>query len=151
MPKVHFVKKAAKDNSVVKKGEPYYWWKFRYGGRRMSKDYPPRHLLTQSSFLSQLYQLQDGVYTTQDDVESLISDLETLRDECQDSLDNMPESLQESSESGVLLQERIDGLEEWISNLEGIDFHDLEEQSQGDEEQLSDLISEAVGEADPGI
>ena len=37
MPRVHHVKSARKDNPVAKKGESYYWWKFRYGGKRYSK------------------------------------------------------------------------------------------------------------------
>jgi len=39
MPRVHFVKKARKDNSAAKAGESYYWWKFRYRGRRPTRSW----------------------------------------------------------------------------------------------------------------
>ena len=61
MPRVTFVKKARKDNPVAKKGEPYYWWQFAFGTKQYSKTQPARSQLTQSSFLSQLYELQDGM------------------------------------------------------------------------------------------
>jgi len=51
--------------------------------------------------------------------------LENLKDETQGSLDNMPESLQ-SSPTGELLQERVDALDNAISEFEGIDI-DYEE------------------------
>lgn len=137
MPRVTFVKKARKDipGTGIKAGESYYWWKFRYGGKRYSKTYPKQSELTQSSFLSQLYDLQDrlsdaGSLSSQEELESfrddLVSDIESLKDECQSHLDNMPEHLQESSSSGELLNERISALEEWISELENVDI-DIDE------------------------
>lgn len=124
MPRVHHVKKARKDNPAVKAGEPYYWWKFRYGGKRYSKTYPKRSQRTQSAFLGALYDIEDslGDEITREQAEELESDLDALMDECQGSLDNMPYQLQETSESGVLLQERIYALEEWISEIQGIDW-----------------------------
>lgn len=125
-----------KDRLIVKKGESYYWWKFAFGPKIISKTQPTRSQLTQSSFLSALYDLEDRVsnevvtydpkvddYTsTLESIrDNLIGEIESLRDGCQDSLDNMPEHLQESSTSGQTLQERIDGLESWISELEDID------------------------------
>lgn len=131
MPKVHFVKKARKDNPAVKAGESYFWWKFMFGGKRYSKTPPRRSQLTQSDFLSQMYDLEDNLgdrfaeLADQDGIQSeldnLLDELDTLMDECQDSLENMPYALQESSESGQLLQERINGLEEWISQIQDIE------------------------------
>lgn len=128
MPRVTHVKAARKDNSLVKKGEPYYWWKFRYGGKRLSKTYPKRSQLTQSNFYSQLWDLEDDIsgFTAESgsDAESAKDEFaERIRDigqECQDSLDNMPESLQYSP-TGELLQERIDAMESMADEMEGVD------------------------------
>jgi len=54
MARANFVKKARKDNSVVKKGESYYWWKFAYGSKQYSKEAPSRSQLTQSGFKMQV-------------------------------------------------------------------------------------------------
>lgn len=76
MPRVHFVAKARKENSAAKVGEPYYWWKFRYGGRRVSKTRPRASQLTQSKM--------SGVYAAQEMVEDIAmpsaSDFETKAD-----------------------------------------------------------------------
>jgi len=50
MPRVHFVKHARKDNDLVKKGESYYWWKFRFTGKCMSKTPPRKSQLTESEY-----------------------------------------------------------------------------------------------------
>src|SRR5262245_3131011 len=109
MARAHFVKKARKKNSVGNKGESYYWWKFKTGGRGGRKCYsrtPPRpSQLTQSDFFSALYGAQesfeDAKPKTKDDLESAVetlkSDLENLRDETQGKYDNLPDSLQNGS------------------------------------------------------
>lgn len=137
MARAHLVQKAAKDypEHGIKKGEPYYWWKFRYGGKRFSKTAPKRSQLTQSSFYSTVYDIEDDVIggaeptsdlgSIRDDVVQQLGD---LRDECQSSLDNIPDSLKEGS-SGQLLQERIDALESAISEFEQLD---LDEPSDSD-------------------
>jgi chromosome condensin MukBEF complex kleisin-like MukF subunit len=151
MPRVYHVKKARKDNPVVKAGEPYYWWKFAFGPKQYSKTYPKRSLLTQSNFLSQFYDLQDSFSlkadSLEDDVSDLISNLEMLRDECQDSLDNMPEHLQESSDSGMLLTERIENLDMAISEIESIDLsmEDLETDEDSRLEEIMEEIGTAIG------
>ena len=143
MPKVHFVKSARKENSVAKVGESYYWWQFRFGGKRFSKTYPKRSQLTQSPFLSELYDVEDriGDSIDEDQAAEIICDLEALRDECQYSLDNMPEHLQEASDSGMLLQERIDNLEDWISEIENIDW----------ESTTPEEAAEIIADANPGF
>lgn len=145
MPKVNVVQKARKaiPSAGVEIGDKYFWWKFRYGGKRVSKTYPKRSQLTNSGFLQSLYELEDNLSFDREDlegsVESLVSDIENLRDECQDSLDNMPEQLQESS----VLQERIDSLDEWISDLEGVDLEVDEELTEEEKEsRLDDIVSE---------
>lgn len=169
MPRVHTVKKAQKDYKEhgIKKGETYYWWKFRYGGKRVSKTYPRRSQLTQSGFLSQLYDLQDRIASAStecvdaDSLQSFVDDIkneiENLRDECQNNLDNMPEHLQETSTSGELLTQRIEGLEEAESELDSIDC-DYEEpdekelrQEAIEELQLDDDSEEALQDQETEI
>ena len=75
MPRVTFVKSARKDNPVAKKGESYYWWKFRYGGKRYSKTRPRPSQLTQSPYYSQVRslveQIEDATVTDQEQFEEL--------------------------------------------------------------------------------
>ena len=143
MPRVHHVKKARKDNPVVKRGEGYYWWKFRFGPKMYSKTYPKRSQLTRSGFLSTLWDIEDGLKATAtpDDGDALIDELEQLQGECEDSLDNMPEQLRDSSDSGMLLQERIDNLGEWIDSIYAIDWDTLTPEEAAD----------AMQDANPGM
>lgn len=129
MPRVTHVKSARKDNRVAKKGESYYWWKFRFGGKRYSKTPPKRSQLTQSEFYGQLWDLQDqrdGLCGNTDleslegfteDVTNIAQQLVDLGEECAGKRDNMPESLQDS-ETGQLLEERTDRCQEMGDELE---------------------------------
>ena len=65
---------------------------------------------------------------SEDTPQEIMDHLEELRDELQERLDNMPESLQES-DTGSLLQDRIDGLEAAMSDLELIDLDDIKAQA----------------------
>lgn len=121
------------DTVFIAKGESYYWWQFKNSPKQLSKTQPKASQLTQSNYLSQLYELQEQIdYFSPSEVEEVESfveemkeNLENLKDETQGSLDNMPESLQ-SSPTGELLQERVDALDNAISEFEGIDI-DYEE------------------------
>lgn len=151
MARVTTVKKAQKDipNTDIKKGDSYYWWKFRFGGKHFSKTPPKRSQLTQSGFLSQLYDLQDRIaeFTAEakEDFDSfkeeIMSEIENLKDECQNSLDNMPEHLQEGSSSGQTLTERIDALDNWYSEIDGIECEEYDEENIR-EEKLSEYEKE---------
>jgi len=134
MPRVHYVKKARKANPVAQPGEPYYWWKFRYGGKRYSKTPPRGSQLTQSAYYGTVRSIgefiEDSNVETNDELielrDEVVSQLEDLRDETQSSLDNMPDELQYSP-TGELLQERIDAVESAISDIESIDEYAEEE------------------------
>ena len=146
MPIVTLVKSARKDNSVCKKGESYYWWKFRYGRKRLSLTYPKRSQLTQSNFLSQLYDLQDNMEFDRAELEmsrdGITEQIQCLRDECQESLDNIPEHLQ-CAPTGELIQERIDALESWESEFENVDIEfDEDLTAEEKEERTDELIQE---------
>lgn len=115
----------SKDAILINIGESYWWYQFLHGPKRISKDRPKQSQLTQSEFLSTVYgieeDMEEATHIEGGDIDNWISELENLRDETQDKLDNMPEQLQESSYSGMLLQERIDNLESWISDLFSVD------------------------------
>lgn len=170
MARVHFVKKARKDNpsAGIKKGDSYYWWAFMVGGRggpkHYSKTQPKQSQLTSSDFLSRVYELQErieGMATpdTIEDVESAIeeltSEISDISSEQEDKLSNMPEGLQQGP-TGELLQSRIDELESWKSELEGIDVSfDEPEQEEGEseedyeerkQEELDEKLNELLGE-----
>lgn len=160
MPRVHFVKKARKDNEVAKRGESYYWWKFRYGGKRFSKTRPKQSQLTQSPYFATLYDLTDSVNETPcyDNAdfealkESIKDELESLGQECQEKLDNMPDSLQYSP-TGELLQERADACENAAMEIDSIDEfefdndedydEDSDEYAEAEQEQFNDWIDDA--------
>jgi hypothetical protein len=145
MPRVTHVKSARKDNPVCKKGESYFWWKFRYGGKRYSLTRPRASQLTQSAYYGTVRSLceqiedaniqdSDELISVRDDIQS---ELECLRDETQESLDNMPDALQYSP-TGELLQERIDAVENALSEVENIEEFDEDEPLQHEYEKTED-------------
>ena len=103
----------------------------------------------------------------EDTAQSIADELSNILDETQDSLDNMPEGLQEG-DTGQLLQERIDALDDVISELESIDYDSIKEEAEAEaenefdagtdeyeasvkariEEELTDRINEALGQLD---
>lgn len=136
------------DPVFIEKGQPYYWWQFKNGPKMLSKIKPRRSQLTQSNYLSQLYDLQDRIdeisasdpEELQSLVEELKDDIQSLLDETQESFDNIPENLQ-SAPTAELLQERIDALENAVSELDGLDL-DYEEPD--DEDIKSELEDDEV-------
>lgn len=139
------------DTVIIAKGESYYWWQFMHSPKQYSKTMPKPSQLTQSAFMSTLYSIQEEISecdaSTPDEFnefrDSIASQIEELKDETQNSLDNMPESLQYSP-TGELLQERIDALENWQSEVEGIEC-DCDE-----DEIRSEVQEEMEGELDEG-
>lgn len=88
------------------------------------------------------------------DYESINEELSSIRDDLQDRLDNMPEQLQES-DTGQILQERIEGLEAACDELDSIDYDsifsdkiaELIDREDASEENLTDEEREQVEEA----
>lgn len=166
MAHAHFVKKARKNYKEhgIKKGESYYWWAFRSprgkggSGRYFSKTPPKRSQLTRSEFYSALYDIEDrsndlnaagydSISSFEGDVDNIKSDLGQLQSDTQEKLDNMPGGLQQG-DTGQLLQERIDGVEALIAELDGLDFSDPESEDAGGEEvekKIQELIEEIHG------
>jgi len=173
MARAHFVKKARKDNPVCKKGESYYWWEFRFGGKNYSATPPRQSQLTQSEFLSQVYEycetledltldievdrdsIMDAKCDLRDDIEDVKHALETLSQEQEDKLDNMPEQLQ-CSETGEMLSERAescqdmaDALDELMIRIDDIDLAEDVDDDQGPEalEQAKSELESIAEEA----
>jgi len=148
--KVYEVKHArkAKPDAGIAVGDRYYWWCFlgrsgkrRYSIKCVSKTYPRRSQLTRSAFLGALYDIEDTVSDIEandsfpDVLEEIKADIQSLIEETQASLDNMPENLQQG-ETGQLLQERIEGLESWLQEIEGIDANEPDEETLTQEADL---------------
>lgn len=121
MPKVHFVKKARKAIKAigVEKGDSYYWWKFRYGGKRCSKTRPKPSQLTQSEFLSSLYSIQENIegysVSSKEEMEEFASALEDaaseiqqLGEDCSGKADNMENAFPNGNPTIELLRERAE-------------------------------------------
>jgi uncharacterized protein YukE len=130
MPRVHFVKKARKaiKEAGVKKGDSYYWWKFRFGGKRVSKTPPKASQLTQSEFLGNMHAHQEDVdsfsASSVEDIDSVAGQLrdkaEEIRElgnECEEKYNNMPDSLQQGP-TGELLQTRTEQCENIATELD---------------------------------
>jgi hypothetical protein len=159
------------DKIFIAKGESYYWWAFQYRPKQYSKTQPKRSQLTGSDFLGQLYDMEDRLaecsVSSKEDFDSfkeeLMDDIENLKSEQEDKLSNMPDQLQ-SAPSGELLQERIDGLENWHSELDGVECdidedeirEELKSENEDEEEKMNEdeievevqeKVMEKVGEA----
>lgn len=143
------------DRILIKKGEAYYWWQFAFGPKIYSTTPPRRSQLTKSEFLAWLYDMEDetigkATASSQSDLETLVDEwkdeIEEQRDELQDRLDNMPEQLQDSSPN----QERIECLDDWVSELEGVDLTvDEDECKSNAEEEWEANHTAALKEEDP--
>jgi len=157
MPRVHHVRKARKSypHDNITAGQEYWWWQFAFGAKIRSNKPPVRSQLTQSGFLSNLYDMQDGMANRFIDIDSIADDkqvlydeLEQMKQECEDSLENMPEGLRETSSSGELLQERIDALDEWLDELDGVDTDYDEDLDKTEKVERFEEIVQAILETD---
>lgn len=146
MAKVNFVKAAAKDypKAGISKGDSYYWWQQYRQPRQMSKERPKPSQVASSEYERSLLSLTENLAECdesewgEEDRDNLISELEQIRDEEQNKFDNMPEGFQQG-DTGVQIEEHISTLDEWITELESIDF----EEENPDETPLSQALSSA--------
>lgn len=137
MTRLNYVKKARKPipSAGIEKGDSYYWWQFAFRSKQVSKTRPRRsQYMTQSPYLSQIYDIEDdlGALTVEQIEEGcldeFISQIESVKDEAESSLGNIPDQLKDAP-AGATLQEYIDNCEQWISDLEDVDFSELDESS----------------------
>ena len=166
MPRVHFVKKARKDNSAVKKGESYFWWKTRrtigksfVGTKHRSAKRPRPSQLTSSDFMRQLLSIQERaqdvsaggetpselVSTMESLSGELADELESLADEQDEKRDNMPDGLRDGP-TGELLEERGYAVRDMADTLRGLDFSlDEDATQQEQEDHAEEIMSEVNG------
>ncbi len=141
MVRVHKVLKARKDNPAVKKGEPYFWWKFMHAPKQYSAKFPSRSRLTQSDKLARIYDAEDSIEAAEKayneayvergsyfskDVGELVGALKQARDELaevgeeyQENVSYMPDSLQES-ETAMYMEETADACESSASSMDEV-------------------------------
>lgn len=176
MPRVNTATKSSQGKEIscdtchkpIVKGEKYFHWKFRFGGKHTQHEAcgrPRQSQLTQSK-MSQAYaaieSVEDILATCPDACDvaealrSAASEIESCKDEYQGSFDNMPENFQSGS-TGEELQEKISALEEFQSELESaadecddIDNEDAEDADEGDEDS-DDASTRAVDRANNAI
>jgi chromosome segregation ATPase len=108
---------------IVKKGEPYYWWKFKNRDRQISKFKPSADKLKKygpTEFETNWADYEgrkDEAEYDEDEREQLKSDIEEYKGELEDKIQNMPEQLQESS----VLNEYVEQLDELLGELNDMD------------------------------
>lgn len=162
MPRVH-TQKAGKDypSHNIKKGETYYWWKFRHGGKVMSKTPPKPSQLTMSK-MSAAYAASedldsaiDGADSLDDLKDALQTAADAIRDvgqEYRDSAENIREHFPESPTADDC-EEKADGLEAWaddienaISEVDGIDASDHVDEDLSLDDLDDEMIETVDGE-----
>lgn len=149
MARAHFVKSARKARKEygIKKGDSYWWWQFRMGGKGMgpirsgakhfSKTPPKPSQLTQSEFLSQFLALEEriGDLKADDGLEAEVGDIASgfrdLGSEQEDKKNNLPDSLQ-NGPTGELLEERANKCNEVADELEGLTLDDSDKEDDED-------------------
>lgn len=136
MARVTFVKKARKaiKSAGIKKGEPYYWWKFRFGGKHVSKTPPRRSQLTQSSKKAALFDAEDsladaianvqsgkwGLSDLRDTLEQCAEDVRAVAEEYRESANNMEAAFPNGSPKIDELMERADEVESTAEELDQV-------------------------------
>ena len=90
----------------------------------------PRSRWETSEYLGRIYDLQDDFAKGPVDIENVLSELDDIQYELQDKLDAMPYQLQDS-DSGQLLQERIDNIDYAKSDIESLqsDYDEINERT----------------------
>lgn len=134
MAKQHFVKSARKpiyrknsetgeDEIFIDRGESYYWYKFRYRPRKVSKTPFTQSELTYGRYGKPEWDSKYEDFSSRvdecdiEDKDELYNEIEEYRDELQVSLDNIPCQLQESH----ILTERISLLDDFLATLDELD------------------------------
>ena len=135
--------KCLKCGATINKGETYYKIVARFSRPKIRCLHckPQRSELTTSDYLSWLWDLQDNLssrYDLKDEVakDDLYSELENMQSDLQDRFDNIPEQFQEG-DAAQTLQDRIDSLDNAISEIDCLEFpcrEDLEDEDLTEEE-----------------
>jgi len=147
------------DTLFCKKGDTYYWWQFRHGGKNFSTTRPRPSQLTQSEFYSAVYSLQeeadDWEVNSEDDFNEMLehckSQVEEIRDYEEEKKSNMESEGLENVPSYETVSERYDAMEEMHSELECVEWEDFDEEDEDEEAyethctEQKEKITEALG------
>lgn len=154
MPIVHKVEKCRKSpgtcarcGATINKGEPYYHFEFRYGGRRVfcGNHYPKASERTQSK-MSAVYAAQEtfaevaAKWTVDTDRDEVVSALADVAEAVRGVAEEYRESA-EAIESGTgnrmpkcdELEEKADELEGWADEIESVDVPEREDYESGED------------------
>jgi ABC-type transporter Mla subunit MlaD len=109
MPKVHHVLKARKDvkGTDIKRGDSYYWWQFRNCAKSVSKTPPTRQQLTQSEFLSTLYDHEDNANGLLDELQAAKDAFELVRDRLNELAEDVRSFGSEQDDKRSNMEERF--------------------------------------------
>lgn len=122
----------------------------------------PRSRWETSEYRGQVYDIQDNFDS--DDIDGLLDQLDELKTDQEYKLENIPEQLRDGN-AGSTIQERIDAIDDVISNIEGYKyeleeirdrvFEDYTEEYDSEEEfeeakesEIEDKISDISSELD---
>lgn len=139
MSKIQLITKSRKEyvcgrcHSVIPAGSSYYKGELNFSKPviRCTKCKLESWEVTTSDYIKSVgeivYYWQENYPITEefDSHEGILSELEDIRDDIEERFSNIPESLQDA-EIGEILQDRIDQLDEAISDLESINIEDIE-------------------------
>lgn len=136
--------KCSRCGCTIHPGDMYYMSQPMNRGKiiRCKDHRPERSELTGSEYYSWLWDLQDHLserydLRSEEAKDEIYSELENMRDDLQGRLDNMPESLQDAP-TGEMLQDRISSLDDAMSELDNLDYPDIEDYKNDDEDNIDD-------------
>lgn len=148
--------KCSKCGEVINKGDIYHKIVERFSTPKIRCNgcKPKRWELTGSDYFQWLWEFQDNVrenYIISDETikDDIYSEIETKKEELEERLENMPEGLRDSSTAGETLQERIDALDEALSELDNYDYPEIDDirgEVETEEDEDSDLTAEQIEE-----
>lgn len=87
----------------------------------------------------QIFGEDDPVEEIKNEIDCIIEEAQQLADEQREKKDNMPEPLQDA-DIGQLLEDRADQLEQFISELEGVDA-DIDDEDRDAKQNLLDELA----------
>lgn len=155
MAKVQIINKSRKEfkcckcGNIIPKGSKYYRGEINFGPTiiRCSDCGLQSWEVTTSDYQLSVgaivYKWDENYSADQSGIEEIVSELETIKEDLEGRLENMPEALQDA-DTGMLLQNRIEGLENAIDDL-----NDIDEDSYKDE-ALDDFKCGYTGD-DPAV
>lgn len=150
MPRVHRVERARKPipSAGIEVGDSYFWWKFRYGGRRVSKKRPKPSQLTQSK-LAEVYEAQEvseEEIAGFDDLEEIARSVQSVGEVARQVSEEYAEAAEIFGGQGENA-ERAELLEGWADELDEFECEeffpeDCDEDADVDEERAAHIVEQ---------